>query len=100
MNVEPISTVDSIAIQIINIAKYQKQFNQFYLDNNWILNSTDLNNPDVNIYRVSLSTNTRETICYTTHSGTRHNNQTYTTFKFNGLKSYHKRKDKIEIMHC
>ena len=96
MNVESISFIDSLTIQVINIAQYKNIINMFLQDHGYIIKEMKSNNPDGKTYRVFHVKNPRVTICYVHHTGTRHNATTYTTYKFVGLKSYHTKKDRIK----
>lgn len=89
-----VSIIDSLTIQVTNLPTYQYHFNQFYKDNDLILIPVPLEKiPEIKTYRITHQSDTRLSLFYSNHSGTRHNPNTYTTFKFVGLKSYDESKD-------
>ena len=89
-----VSIIDSLTIQVTNLSTYQYHFNQFYKDNNLVLIPVPLEKiPEIKTYRITHESDTRLSLFYSNHSGTRHNPNTYTTFKFVGLKSYDESKD-------
>jgi len=87
--------MDSIYIQVINIKKYQRYFNEFYSTNNIILFPVEDVNDNLCIKRVTTTDNTKLTLFYSIHTGDiqRFTYNTYTTFKFTGLISYDNNKD-------
>ncbi|HQS67103.1 MAG TPA: hypothetical protein PLM93_07965 [Sulfuricurvum sp.] len=88
------SIIDSLTIQVTNLPTYQYHFNQFYKENDLILIPVPLEKiPEIKTYRITHESDTRLSLFYSNHSGTRHNPNTYTTFKFVGLKSYDESKD-------
>jgi len=84
--------MDSIYIQVINIGKFQKYFNQFYTSNKIILIPVYDVNDELCIKRATTADNTKLTLFYSTHTGDMNGN-TYTTFKFAGLITYDDKTD-------
>jgi len=91
---EILSSIDSISIQIINIDYHKSLFRDFYSDNKLHNNRIEnQRNVEVVVYRFFERNETQLSLFYTSHCGSRHNPTTYTSFNFNGLKSYHENKD-------
>lgn len=100
---ESCTSVDSISIQILNINYYEKEFfNQFYQTNNLHMHKVKNDgSPALNIYRFTTQSDFTTNLFHSTHSGTKYNSDTYTTFSFSGLKSYKNQKDvsRTNILH-